>query len=91
MRPSSGVSVTSAWGVCWRPCGRPGRRVAVDGCCGFAVALAVLATCSAALRTLCWTRSGNERRSCVLTSDQVHKDSPGTGVPDRLEKNRSSP
>ena len=75
----------------WQPFGRPGLRLAVDGFCCFACALALLATFSASLRTLCWTPSVNEPRSCVLTSDKVRKDSPGTGLPYRLEKNRSSP
>src|SRR5216683_6570422 len=91
MRPNSGVHVPSALGVFLLPFGRPGRRLAVDGFCFLASALALLAAFSASLRTTCSTRRGNERRAWVLTNDNVKKASPGTGLPYRLEKNRSSP
>ena len=91
MRNNSGVRVTSALGVFLRPFGRPGRRLAVAGACFLASALALLAAFSASLRTTCSTRIGNERRCWVLTKDNVKKASPGTGLPYRLEKNRSRP
>jgi hypothetical protein len=71
--------------------GRPGRRVAVGGCCVLASALAVLAACSAALRTTGSTRLGTERRAGTRTRDRVQKASPGTGLPDRLAQQRSRP
>ncbi len=91
IRTNSGVSVRSVLFVFLLPFGRPGRRFAVDGVCFLASALALLAAFCAALRTTCSTRIGNERRSWVLTQDNVKKDSPGTGLPYRLEKNRSRP
>jgi hypothetical protein len=91
MRTPSGVGVTSAWGVFLLPFGRPGRRLAVDRLCFLASAWALLAAFSASLRTTCSTRRGNARRAWMLTHDNVKKASPGTGLPYRLEKNRSSP
>src|SRR5712692_9977701 len=103
MRPNSGVRVTSALGLFLLPLGRPGRRLfllplgrpgrrlAVEGACFLASALALLGAFSAALRTTCSTRIGNERRCWVLTKEKVKKASPGTGLPYRLEKNRSRP
>ena len=91
MRDNSGVSVTAALGVFLLPFGRPGRRLAVADLSFFAAALALLAACSAALRTTCSTQTGNERRCWVLTKDNVKKASPGTGLPYKLAKNRSRP
>src|SRR5207245_7890377 len=91
MRHNSGVHVPSALGVFLLPFGRPGRRLAVDGFCFLASALALLAAFSAALRTTCSTRIGNERRCWVLTKENVKKASPGTGLPYRLAKNTSRP
>jgi len=34
---------------------------------------------------------GNDRRFWTLTRDKVKKDSPGTGLPYKLEKKRSRP
>src|SRR5207245_7428411 len=91
MRHNSGVHVPSALGVFLLPFGRPGRRLAVDGFCFLAAALALLAAFSASLRTTCSTRIGNERRRWMLTKDNAKKASPGTGLPYRLAKNRSRP
>ena len=91
MRPNSGVRGTSALGLFLLPLGRPGRRLAGEGACFLASALAWLAAFSAARRTTCSTRRGNERRCWVLTKEKVQKASPGTGLPYKLEKKRSRP
>ena len=90
MCDNSGVRVVSALGVFLLPFGRPGRRL-TEGGCFLASALALLAAFSASLRTTCSTRIGNERRCSVLINDNVKKARPGTGLPYRLEKNRSRP
>ena len=56
-----------------------------------AAALALLAAFSASLRTTCSMRIGNDRRFWTLTRESVKKASPGTGLPYKLEKNRSRP
>src|SRR5712692_9689590 len=91
IRENSGVRVTADLGVFLLPLGRPGRRLVGEGGCFLASALALLAAFSASLRTTCSTRTGNERRCWVLTKDNAKKASPGTGLPYRLEKNRSKP
>src|SRR3989442_10155759 len=91
IRTNAGVKVTSALGVFVLPFGRPGRRFAHGALDFLAAALALLAACSASLRTTCSTRIGNERRAWPLTSDRVKKAHPGTGLPYRLAKNRSRP
>src|SRR5215475_12597840 len=90
MRNNSGVRVASALVLFLLPFGRPGRRL-TEGGRFLASALALLAAFSASLRTTCSTRIGNERRCAVLTNDNVKKARPGTGLPYRLEKNRSRP
>jgi hypothetical protein len=91
MRPNSGVRGASALGVFLLPFGRPGRRLAGEAVCFLAAALALLAAFSASLRTTCSTRIGNERLACTLTSDRVKNANPGTGLPYKLEKQRSRP
>ena len=91
LRSHSGVRVPSAGGVCGLPCRRPGRRLPGAGGCCWAAAVALLAAFSASLRTTCSTRSGTARRSGVLTQDNVKKARPGTGLPYRRAKKRSSP
>src|SRR5215470_13083737 len=91
MRPNSGVQVLSALGLFLLPLGRPGRRLAHGTLRFLAAALALLAAFSAALRTTCSTRSGNERRAWTLTSDRAKNANPRTGLPYKLAKNRSRP
>src|SRR5262245_17733101 len=91
IRPSSGVSVAAGLGVFLLPFGRPGRRVAWTPLGGLAAALALRAVFSASLRTTCSIRIGNDRRFWTLTRERVKKASPGTGLPYKLEKNRSRP
>src|SRR5256885_13302859 len=68
MRHNSGVRMPSALGLFLLPFGRPGRRVAVDGFCFLASALALLAAFSAALRTTCSTRIRSEEHTSELQS-----------------------
>jgi hypothetical protein len=91
IRPNSGVSVTAPLFVFLLPWGRPGRRVVREACAFLASALAVLAAFSASRRITCSTHPGNARRAWVLINDKVKKASPGTGLPYKLEKNRSRP
>jgi hypothetical protein len=88
---NSGVRVPSAYWVFLLPFGRPGRRLATDGFCCLALALALLAAFSAALRIPGSRHIGNEDRAWVLTQDHMKQASPGTGLPYRRDKNRSSP
>jgi len=91
LRTSSGVSVTGALGGFRLPCGRPGHRCALAPLRVLAAALAFRAVCSASRRTTCSLWTGNERRACTLMKERATKAHPGTGLPYKLEKNRSKP
>src|SRR5262249_20703008 len=90
IRTNSGVSVTAALALFFRPWGRPGRRLAVGDCCFLAVALALLAAFSASLRTICSTRSGTARRSGTMTRERAKTYTDGTGWLERRAKKRAT-
>src|SRR6266540_2679727 len=91
MRHSSGVNSTAVLALVVLPLGRPGFRFGAAAGIIVALLLAGLAAFSAAVRSTCSIWMGNERRRWVLISDRVKNANPGTTLPYRPAKKRSSP
>src|SRR5712692_11777793 len=93
MRCSSGLKVTWGFSLFLLPLGRPGLPFGAFCCrwCVFLWLVACVATFSASVRTIGSTMVGYERRCWVLINDKGKKDSPGTGLPSKDEKKRSTP
>src|SRR6266545_8120521 len=85
MRVSSALNSTLDLALLLLPFGRPGLRLGG----ALAAALACIAAFSSAVRTICLTAIGNERRCVVLISESVKKASAGTRLSYRLAKKRS--
>src|SRR6266545_2165524 len=91
MRHREGVNSTAVLALVVLPLGRPGLRFGAAAGTVVALALARAAAFSSGVRSTCSIWMGNDLLCWVLISDRVKNASPGTLLPYRLAKKRSSP